>query len=645
MYDIKLDYPSSEDLKLLAKLNGKGKELLEDLYKIFSYRKHKEYTMYTDIRNYNPSSDEKMIMELIVIIQKYNQALEKRMSIFEEKKGENQYFSFLYKGMKDMNDLSGKKNNSSTNILENIIPKYKKKQISFDSKFLNRNIFNKSGLLPYTKKETLKFFDEEIQNNGPNSRKSIKSIKFIEKLYDQIEIMSQKLTIGNIKRTFGNAKLKEKEKRMEYFDKLTTYKIQKKKILDDIEEIEKLKKLINIANIRYHKIIEELNSLNIKKHKKKIKITNIGKIKNMAKKINEKNNNKENEDNYNKQKNDKKEIKFDNKEKNLIDKNTINNNENIKITKINNNKINNYFTLTNHIISSGFNRTSSLESFKKLNLLNNRMTETTAFNDFNKTLSKYNNIFNNLNNNSTLNFHKININDKTNKVVIPSIIKYSRNNKSISTLNKNINVIDNRNRTYNNNFYKTNDNINSDSKDKTINNHNYCTSLDKKKTEFIPKKKESKKHKILRKKKINQKNEKNLDKLELFLLRRKKIPAIYEELKSYKDLLRIANKNNNKSSSRIEQLFSELYDNNTIHFFNENTAPKELYKSYYNMKESIEKCHAPKTLFRKFRSNMGDFFKKKIVKSNDQDDELKNKYYDFMQMIIKKKIENDEDEL
>ena len=164
MYDIKSDYPTKEDLQLLARVNGKGKDLLEDLCKIFSYRKHKEYTIYADIRNYNPSSDEKMIMDLMLIIKKYNEALEKKMSFYEEKKGENKYFSFLYKGMKDMKLLgeSSSKNNSSTNLLDNIIPKYKQRQISFDSKFLNRNIFNRSGLLPYKEKDTIKFFDEEI---------------------------------------------------------------------------------------------------------------------------------------------------------------------------------------------------------------------------------------------------------------------------------------------------------------------------------------------------------------------------------------------------------------------------------------------------------------------------------------------------
>ena len=42
---------------------------------------------------------------------------------------------------------------------------------------------------------------------------------------------------------------------------------------------------------------------------------------------------------------------------------------------------------------------------------------------------------------------------------------------------------------------------------------------------------------------------------------------------------------------------------------------------------------------------MDESLKKKIGKSNDQDDELKSKYFDFMQMIIKKKIEDDDNDL
>ena len=124
-------------------------------------------------------------------------------------------------------------------------------------------------------------------------------------------------------------------------------------------------------------------------------------------------------------------------------------------------------------------------------------------------------------------------------------------------------------------------------------------------------------------------------------MRKKKIPDIYEELKNYKNLLSISKKNkNNSQRMRVEHLFSQLYDKNKIQNLNKQTAPIELYNSYYNMKESIEKCHGPDIIYRKFKNNMHESLRHKIGRSIDQDDELKNKYYDFMQMIIKKKIED-----
>ena len=126
-------------------------------------------------------------------------------------------------------------------------------------------------------------------------------------------------------------------------------------------------------------------------------------------------------------------------------------------------------------------------------------------------------------------------------------------------------------------------------------------------------------------------------------MRKKKIPDIYEELKNYKNLLSISKKNkNNSQRMRVEHLFSQLYE---IQNLNKQTAPIELYNSYYNMKESIEKCHGPDIIYRKFKNNMHESLRHKIGRSIDQDDELKNKYYDFMQMIIKKKIEDEENDL
>ena len=681
MYEINDEYPSPEDLKLLANLDDKGRVLIDDLFKVFSYRKPKEYKLYVDRFDYTPKDDEKekAIMDLILIIKKYNQILSKKMAYYEEKKKENKFFAFLYEGMKFFNsDLCGKKANSSMNLLGTLINKYEKKHLTFDSKFLTRNIFNKSGLLPLTQKQTLEFFDSEIQKNGPNSKKYLKSIKFIERLYEIVSKMSKRIAISNTSMKILN-QMKMREKRAEYLAILNRYKLHKKEIHDDMEEIKKIKELINIANNNYERILNELSKSKSKKKKVKIKRKkNKSKSKSKSKsKIDETEENKDiiNEESININKS--KDKSLEKNENKAINPNDIKNNF-VKISrdeeKENKNK---FFKLKKIHSLERYNKTS-LDAFKGLNLLNNRMTASTSFNDFNRTLSK-NNTFYNPNMNKLNFLNKINLNlgnDSTKKLKFQQkggFKNVTRNDKKFFTNLRNnnlINIIDNMNKTSSHIFQSnkvkktksdypsiipnnkpqiistknTNKNLlqkdileNKNLKDIKENINNEKSNYNNGENAPIRKL-------VKRKTNLKIKREKKIDKVELYYKRKQKIPAIYEELKSYKNILSIAKKNNSQSM-RIEQLFSQLYDKKRIKNINGQKAPKELYNSYYNMKESIERCHAPETIYRKYKNNMGDSLKKKIGKSNDQDDELKNKYFDFMQMIIKKKIEDDENEL
>ena len=682
MYEINDDYPSPEDLKLLANLDDKGRVLIDDLFKVFSYRKPKEYKLYVDKYDYTPKDDEKekAIMDLILIIKKYNQILSKNMAYFEEKKKENKYFAFLYEGMKFFNsDLCGKEANSSTNLLGNLISKYEKKHLTFDSKFLTRNIFKKSGLLPLTNKQTLEFFDSEVQKNGPNSIKALKSIKFIERLYEIVAKMAKRIAISNTSMKIEN-QMKMREKRAEYLARVNRYKLQKKEIHDDMEEIKKIKELINIANKNYERILNELSRSKSKKKKVKIKNKkNKSKSKSRSKSKNneiEENEDKINEESININKSKDKNLETN---KNKTVDNYDNKNNFVKISRDEEKEIKNKFFKLKKIHSLERYNKTSLDAFKGLNLLNNRMTASTGFNDFNRTLSK-NNTFYNPNMNKLNKLNKINLNlgnDTTKKMKFQQIGGFkntTRNDKKFFTNLRNnnlINIRDNMNKT-STHIFQSNNLIKSKSdypsiipnyKPQSISTKHANKNLLKK--DILEKNNlkdineninDEKSHdnngenatiRKLVKRKTNIKNkkrEKSIDKVELYYIRKQKIPAIYEELKSYKNILSIARKNNSQSM-RIEQLFSELYDKKKIRNINGQKAPKELYNSYYNMKESIERCHAPETIYRKYKSNMGDSLKKKIGKSNEQDDELKSKYFNFMQMIIKKKIEDDENEL
>ena len=665
MYEINNNYPTHEDLQLLANIDEKGRYLLEDLYKIFSFRKPKEYKLYVNRPNFTPKGEEKDILDLIIIVQKYNEVLAQKMAQYKEKKKENKDFSKFYEGMKYFNsELCGKEANSSYNLLGNLLNKYEARHIKFEPKFFKRNIFNQSGLLPFKRKECLNYFESEVQKNGPNNPKSLKSIRFIEKVYEMAEKLSKRLTISNARMKMETQRLLNKHKKTEYLNKLNQYMLQKKEINDDLEEIKNLKELINIANSRYEKILNDLSISKSKSKKKKIKLKSKNKSKSKS------------------------------KEKSSIEKDSIiNNKENINILKkqntiiikpnstiyngnfgnfSRNNKKENtskFFQLKKIRSLDRYNRTLSLEAFKGLNLLNNRATASTGFNDFTKTLNLskhktfYNpnkNIVNNLNN----------INMQTNRIkkinypttIFKNISRNNSNNNFFSNINDNhMNIIDqiNMNKTSTNLFQynkfansKMNkDNIKLNLQSSSTKNNKFLLpkvnspnilEKEKENEEEKTSKRNNVKRKTNLKRKNNNKNKEKLDKAELFYIRKQKIPAIYEELKSYKNLLSIAKKKNNQST-RIEQLFSELYDKKIIKNINGHKAPKELYNSYYNMSISIERCHAPETIYRKYKSNMGDSLRKKIGKSQDQDDELKNKYFDFMQMIIKKKIEDEND--
>ena len=69
----------------------------------------------------------------------------------------------------------------------------------FNDKFLKKNIFHKSGLLPYTLKQNVDFFNEEIKQHGINSSNSLKYINFIEKLDSSLSVEDLiKQTLKNI---------------------------------------------------------------------------------------------------------------------------------------------------------------------------------------------------------------------------------------------------------------------------------------------------------------------------------------------------------------------------------------------------------------------------------------------------------------
>ena len=148
--------------------------------------------------------------------------------------------------------------------MNNILPKYEQKHMIFNDKFLKKNIFHKSGLLPYTLKQNVDFFNEEIKQHGINSSNSLKYINFIEKLNTIIQNTLDRKTINNIMSIYENKEEKIFQLRQERILKANLEKAKRKEIKIEKKEIKKLKKLIDIANATYEKIMESIyNSFSI----------------------------------------------------------------------------------------------------------------------------------------------------------------------------------------------------------------------------------------------------------------------------------------------------------------------------------------------------------------------------------------------
>ena len=96
-----------------------------------------------------------------------------------------------------------------------------------------------------------------------------------------------------------------------------------------------------------------------------------------------------------------------------------------------------------------------------------------------------------------------------------------------------------------------------------------------------------------------------------------------------------------EQKSKVYQLFTELYDKNKIINVDEKKAPKELYNTYFNMRLSIEKKNYSRNIYKKYRNMLTKSTEDILGKIKEQDEKLKTKYYDLAQIMVKKKLENE----
>ena len=608
--------PSKEDLKLLNDLSSLGEKIIEDLYNIFSYHRPKDYKLYVENLKYNPLDKNKIFLDLITTIQKYDKLVKKEREIYKDIGKSNKDFFKLYRGRR----FFGKSVTSKTvgEILNNLFPKYEKKHMFFKNKFLKKNIFHKSGLLPCTLAQNVNYFDDEIRKLGINNYKSFKYIKFIEKLYKEIQNTFERQTVNTFAFVYENQAERLFQLKQERILKANMDRVRRKEIRLEKKEIKKLQNLIDIANETYEKIMESINNRKVKNKKSKSK-------------------SKKNKDNIINKNN-----KTDTTEKNDIKMIKLIKQEKSEEKESDSKFSSKYLNKHNKTLFSELTNNTNNTSF-----FNNRMTTSTGYGDSksSKTSSHFtfynirNDLLNRLNNikakkekekekeKQQLMFKPLPINTKTfsrnkNQVSLFPII----HQKSINEQDNNINIQTNplvNSTTSAFNVLKSSSSVplilNLESKQEK---NNISPTQDKKVIQI-------KKRNLL-------KNKLKGEKVLLENERRKKVPIVYEQLRKVRNKLTLKKKNLNKSS-KTYQLLSEIYSQKKIFNVNEKKMPKELYNTYYNMSISIDNNRTSE-VFKKYKLMLDDNIEQNLDKIKEQDENLKTKYLDLIHALVNKKL-------
>ena len=584
--------PSKEDLILLKNISTQNENMIEDLYKIFSYHRPKDYKIYVSNLKYNPLNKNKIYLDLITTIEKYNKLFTKQKDLFKDISQNNRLFYKLYKNNKYFGKSATSK--KSGELLNNILPKYEQKHMIFNDKFLKKNIFHKSGLLPYTLKQNVDFFNEEIKQHGINSSNSLKYINFIEKLYTIIQNTLDRKTINNIMSIYENKEEKIFQLRQERILKANLEKAKRKEIKIEKKEIKKLKKLIDIANVTYEKIMESIYNSKDRNKKSKSKSKSI---------------NKDNE--INKVKKNENYIRLIKSVKTEISEEKESNNK-YKCSSRN----------TNKQSASLFSDLSNNTNFtNNTTSINNRLTTSTAYGETkNNFYNIHSDLLNRLNN---IKIKKAKEKEKEQLIFKPLPIKkrtLSRNKINISLLplvsQKTINEQDN--------------NIKIKTNIKMLKSYSSAPLI----LNFDSNKEKNKKKKS--KKSIKGEN------IDITKEQRKKVPLVYEQLKKIKNVLYLK-KMDLAQSSKTYELLHKIYSKNKILNVNPKEVPKELYNYYYNMRNAIERKTTSNFDFKKYKKLLDVKTERNLQISQEQDDKLKTKYLDLVHTLIKKKL-TDEDE-
>ena len=434
------------------------------------------------------------------------------------------------------------------------------------------------------------YFDDEIRKLGIDNYKCIKYIKFIEKLYKEIQNTLERETVNTFTFVYENQAERLFQLRQERILKANMDRVRKKEIKFEKKEIKKLKKLIDIANKTYEKISTEENNKK-EKNDKNIRILKLIKK--------EKSEEKESDSKFS--------SKYLNKQnRTLLSEHTNN---------TNNTTFFNRLTTSTGYGDNKSNKTSNHFTFYNIrNDLLNRLNNIKIKKEKDKEKEQ-------------LMFKPLPINTKTfsrNKFQVSFFPKISQ--KSINEQDNNINIMTNPLLNSTSNAFKLLKSSSSAPSILNLEKNNIAQNQEKKAIKKIIKNKKFLKKKL------------KAESVALINERRKKVPIVYEQLKKLRNALNLKRKNLSlNQSSKTYELLSEIYTKKKILNVNEQKMPKELYNTYYNMSISIDN-NKTSEVFKRYKKMLDENIEQNLDKIKEQDDNLKTKYLDLIHALIKKKL-------
>ena len=338
------------------------------------------------IRNKNKfdKSENKLALETLKLIEEANINFDKNINNYNHNKEKNELFSKRFKKFKSR-EIKNKEEKVKKYqfTFGNLIRAYEKKGRSFDSTFLYKGIYNKSGILLRKKKLIEDYFSDEVKKEGNKSKKIVKYKNFMNKLLTE----AKKRLIIQFPPT---QKMLEEEKQKKEEN------IKKEELEECLKKQKEIEKLISENNL-LKKLIKENKENLIAKNFKTI----------IEKKNNEEdkkifiytNNDSELNSSYNEMDNNNIENKNKKKENNMenIDNDEYNNvsvkNKKIKEEKEKNNKKISHAKSSRNILKRSINEISNSTELKKeekiknvsslpnIQIIKEKMKKTVSFNN------------------------------------------------------------------------------------------------------------------------------------------------------------------------------------------------------------------------------------------------------------------------